>query len=456
MEKVLTYIEKNKKRQLNELFELLSIKSVSAQKEHNKDTLEAAKWLKNHLTKIGMENAKVVKTAGHPVVYADWIHAKDKPTVLIYGHYDVQAPDPLNEWKTDPFKPVVRNGNIYARGVADDKGQLFTHIKAIEALFAVDKKLPINVKFMIEGEEEVGGPNLTWFIKKYKSLLKADFCLISDSHSLSETQPLLAYGLRGLVYSQINLSVMPKDVHSGEYGGNIANAAVEVANIINKLKDLKTQKVLIPGFYSKVRKLSAKEKLELKKSKYNEKSVLAETGVASLVGVKGFSPAERMGAQPTLEVNGMYSGYLDEGAKTIIPAKASVKISMRLVPNQTAKDITEKYLNYLKKIIPPYVKYEALILSDGEPLIISREGVYIKNAEKVMKNVFGKKPIFELSGGSIPVTVTLKNILKVDSVLMGFGLPDDGLHSPNEKMSVEMFYKGIKCSAEYLKSFNDN
>jgi acetylornithine deacetylase/succinyl-diaminopimelate desuccinylase-like protein len=271
-----------KDRQLNELIELLKIESISAQSDHNKDVRKAANWLKKHLENIGIENCSVMNTAGHPVVYADWLNAPGKPTILIYGHYDVQSPDPIAEWKSPPFEPTVRNGNLYARGTADDKGQLFTHIKALESILSEDKELSVNVKFLIEGEEEVGGPSLDNFIKKHKKLLKADVCLISDTHALSPTQPLIDYGLKGLVYMQINLSTMPKDAHSGLYGGNIPNAAQELVEIVRKLKDEKTQEVLIPGFYKNVRHLSKSEINLINKSPFNKNRSGKSRGVANI------------------------------------------------------------------------------------------------------------------------------------------------------------------------------
>ncbi len=447
------YIENNKQRFLDELFELLKIPSISAQKEHDVDIKNAAEWLKKHLIKIGLENAKVMPTKGHPVVYADWLHAKGKPTIIIYGHYDVQSPDPLKEWKSKPFEPEIRNGNIYARGTADDKGQLFMHLKALEMLIKTEGTLEVNVKFLIEGEEEIGGVNLDDFILEHKDLLMADICLISDSHSYSPSQPLVVYGLRGLVYTEIELSTMPKDVHSGEFGGNIPNPAIELANIISMLKDKNTQRILIPGFYDNVRKLSEKEKSELAEGYFNEAAVSKESGVKKILGLKNAGVAVRAGALPTLDVNGMKSGYIDEGAKTIIPSKASAKISMRIVPNQKSEEIAEKFKSYLEKIVPDYVDYNVKVLSTGEPIIMQKDSDFFSKANDVLQKHFGNQPAYELLGGSIPVTAVFKNILGIDSVLMGFGLPDDGLHSPNEKISTEMFYKGIKCLADYYKSF---
>src|SRR3989344_335505 len=453
MENSLKYIEENKKRYLEELFELLSIPSISALAEHAADTRKAAEWLRSHLEKIGMENCKIMETKGHPVVYADYIKDSTKPTVLIYGHYDVQSPDPLEYWESEPFEPTTRDGNIYARGVADDKGQLFTHLKALEAIMQTSGNLPVNVKFLFEGEEEVGSENLDEFIKENIELLRADVCLISDSHALSETQPMMEYGLRGIIYMQLDLSTMPKDVHSGTYGGNVPNANFELVKILNKLKNLDTQEVLVPRFYESVRSIEETEKLDLQNSKITDETILEETGAKEIIGVDGFSVAEREGARPTLDINGMHGGYTGEGPKTIIPAKASAKVSMRLVPNQTVAEITEKFTSYVKSLVPSYVNLEIKSLSSGEPLLMGKENEFFKKAETAFEQTFGNKPVYELAGGSIPITATLKTLLGIDSILMGFGLPDDGLHSPNEKLSVEMFYKGIKTSLLFFESF---
>lgn len=453
MTRFLDYIEKNNEKHLEELKDLLRIPSISAQKEHKKDILKASLWLKNHLKKIGMENAKVLKTSGHPIVYAEYLKAKGKPIILIYGHYDVQSPDPLGQWKSDPFEPEVRKGNLYSRGASDDKGQLFIHLKAIEAILKTDGKLPVNIKIFIEGEEEIGGPSLDKFILEKKKLLKSDICVISDTHSLNPKQPLIDYGLKGITYLQIRLSVMPKDAHSGLYGGNIPNAAVELTNILSKMKEEKNQKVLIPGFYENVRRLSKKEKAKLAKSPFKSEAVKSETGVKKVLGLLGFNVPERAGALPTFDINGIWGGYTGEGPKTIIPAEAFAKVSMRIVPYQTAKEIKTKFIKYLRLITPKYCKLTVEDLAGGEPILMDVDSKYFKLAENAFLKVFGNKPIYTLSGGSIPVTATIKKILGIDSILMGFGLPDDGLHSPNEKISLVMFYKGIKTSTYFLKSF---
>lgn len=449
----LQYVSENKDRFLKELFELLEIPSISAQPEHNHDMTKTAEMVKKKLEEAGMEKCEVFKTAGHPIVYAEYFKDPSKPTVLIYGHYDVQSPDPLEQWISKPFEPEVRSGNIYGRGTADNKGQFFTHVKSVESILKTAGKLPVNVKFLIEGEEEVGGPSLDKFIGENESMLKADICLISDTHSLSPSQPMMDYGLRGIVYTQIDLEVMPKDVHSGLYGGNVPSATAELARIIGKLKNLETQEVLIDGFYDNVRKIESDEQNSLSRSHYTEKSVLDETNVKKLVGVEGFSPIVRAGARPTLDVNGMWGGYTGEGAKTIIPAKASAKISMRIVPNQTAKEIEQKFETFILANVPDYADVKVNFMSSGEPILMNISSEYYKKAESALEQTFGNKPIYELSGGSIPVTATIKNILGIDSIMMGFGLPDDGLHSPNEKLSLEMFYKGIESSIRFLSNF---
>lgn len=438
------------KKHLKNLFELLSIPSISAQSEHKKDIEKTARWLKNKLIPLGFE-AKIMKTNGHPVVFAERIVNPKKPTVLIYGHYDVQSPDPLDEWSSNPFKPEIRSGNIYARGAADDKGQLYTWIAALEELKTQGKKLSANIKFLIEGEEEVGSKNLDAYVEENTSLLESDVCVVSDSDCVNEDQPLILYGLRGLTYMEIVVKSLGHDVHSGIYGGNVLNPANLLAQIIAKLKD-ESHKVLIPGFYENVRKLSQKEKKDLARVSTTAEEITKETGATDIAGEKGFSIHERSGARPTLDVNGVWGGYSGEGPKTIIPSSAGAKISMRLVPNQTSSEIAQKFENYVRSIVPKGIEVVIKQLSEGDPLIIDTSSKYFKAAEKAYLKVFGKKPIYKLGGGSIPVTTTFKNILGIDSILMGYGLPDDGLHSPNEKLSLAMFEKGIRTNIEFLKS----
>ena len=435
---------------IKELFEFLEIPTISAQTKHTGDMKAACDYLSKKLSSLGF-SAQTMKTHGHPVVYGESLSAgEDKPTILVYGHYDVQSPDPLDEWLSYPFKPEIRSGNIYARGVADDKGQLYTWIAACEEMLGTNKSLPVNVKFLLEGEEEVGSENLNDFVEENTSLIKADVCVISDSHSLNPEQPLITYGLKGISYMEIMVKTLGRDVHSGMYGGNVLNPANVLAQIISKLKD-ENHKVLIPGFYESVRKLSRRERDKLSKFPFTEKEVAEETGAFAVCGENGFSVAERAGARPTLDVNGIWGGYQGEGQKTIIPGEAGAKISMRIVPNQDSNDIAKKFEDYVQEIKPDGVEVTVKQLSGGEPILMNTDSKYFGAAEEAYEKVFGNKPLYELSGGSIPVTATFKRLMGIDSVLMGYGLPDDGLHSPNEKLSVAMFEKGIKVNLEFLK-----
>ncbi len=443
---------------LKGLFELLSIPSISAQKSHKKDIARACEWLKAKFEALGFKS-DILPTKGNPVVFAELLSGNlqsttyNLTTILIYGHYDVQSPDPLKEWISEPFKPEVRSGNIYGRGTADDKGQLYTWIAAIEELRVKSLELKVNIKFLIEGEEELGSENLTEFIKGHQDLLKADICVISDSHCLSESQPLIEYGLRGLVYTQINIKAFPKDIHSGLYGGNVINPIQVLSEIISKLKN-ENHEILVPGFYEDVRKIDSEERNELNKFPFTAREIKEETGALDVIGELGFSVQERGGARPTLEINGIWGGYQGEGPKTIIPAEASAKISMRTVPYQNAKDIYEKFEKYIKQITPNGVTITVSLQSTSEPVIVNTKSKYFRSAEMAYKKIFGSKPLYGLSGGTIGVVADLKNIMGIDSILIGYGLPDDGLHSPNEKLSLSMFEKGIQTNIEFLKSIS--
>jgi acetylornithine deacetylase/succinyl-diaminopimelate desuccinylase-like protein len=443
---------------IKNLKQLLSIPSISAQGQHKADMKKACNWLQKKLKSLGFK-VNILPTDGHPVVYAERNTENGSPTtLLIYGHYDVQDPGNLDEWASKPFKPTIRSGNIYARGAADDKGQLYTWIAAIEEILKnpevsreVHPKGVPNIKFLIEGEEEVGSRNLDEFVERNKSLLAADVCVMSDSHCLSENQPIIDYGLRGIYYVELVLKSLGRDVHSGIYGGNVINPANLLAYIISKLKD-DEHKIQIPGFYDNVRKLSKKERSLINKTPIAESDFIKETGAEVIIGEKEYTLAERAGARPTLDVNGVWGGYQGEGPKTIIPESAGAKISMRLVPNQTVSEIEDKFNKYVMSLIPKGVEVDLKTISTGEPILMDTSSRYFEAAERAYKKVFGKKPLYKLSGGSIPVTATFKNILGIDSVLMGYGLPDDGLHSPNEKLSLSMFKKGIKTNIEFLKN----
>jgi acetylornithine deacetylase/succinyl-diaminopimelate desuccinylase-like protein len=435
---------------LKNLFELLAIPSISAQKEYKGEMLKAANWIKNKLNSLNFD-ANILKTSGHPVVYAESLKAgSDKPTLLIYGHYDVQDPGNLLEWSSKPFQPEVRSGNVYARGAADDKGQLYTWISAIEEI-GKRKDSNFNIKFIIEGEEEVGSKNMDDFVGDNLALLKSDICLISDTHCLSEHQPVITAGLRGILYYQLKIKSLNKDVHSGTYGGNVANPANIMASIISKIKD-ENKKIIVPGFYENVRKLSKREIKRLMEFPFTKKEVTKESGAKNTFGETSYSVQERVSTRPTFDVNGIWSGYLGEGEKTIIPAEAYAKFSMRLVPNQTCDDLAEKFEDYIKSIMPDEVDYELERTSSGEPVLFDTKSKFFKIAEYVYKKTFENKPLYFSWGGSIPVTAIFKKRLGIDSVLMGYGLPDDGLHSPNEKLSLSMFEKGIKTNIKYLKN----
>jgi acetylornithine deacetylase/succinyl-diaminopimelate desuccinylase-like protein len=439
------YARQNQHRFLNELKDLLRIPSISTIEEHNSDVRRAAEFVANDLRRIGMENVQVIETNGHPLVYADWLHASGKPTALMYAHYDVQPPDPMNEWISPPFEPAERNNNVYARGAVDDKGQLWMEVKALESLMKSHSgKLPINVKILFEGEEEVGGEAIAAYIRKEKSKLKADFALVCDTELFAPDLPTLCVGLRGLVYTEIEATGAKVDLHSGMYGGAAPNPFFALIEIISKLKDSKG-KILIPGFYSKVKAPTAAELKAWKKLPFNEEHYRkTEVGSTVLTGEPGYSVMYRTWARPTLEVHGMPGGFTAPGAKTVIPARAAAKVSMRLVPNQDPDDILKRYKNYLKKLTPKGIQLNLKIWSKGPACVVGTDNKYIKAATEALHDVFNKKTVFIRSGGSIPIVTDFQDVLKVPSVMMGFGLPDDNLHAPNEKFHIPNFYRGIE------------
>lgn len=448
VDKTLKNAQKKEKEYLAELFHLLSIPSISTNPAHHEDMHKAASWLAGHMEEIGLEHVQIFETKGHPLVYADWLHAKGKPTVLIYGHYDVQPPDPLDEWLSDPFKPEVRNNNIYARGANDNKGQLFIHLKVIDSFIESIGKLPVNIKFIIEGEEECGSNNLEDFIRKNKSLLKADFALVSDTPSASVNQPILTYALRGILYTEITVQTAGRDMHSGEFGGAVENPIHVLSRIIAQLKD-KDNRVAIPGFYKDVVPVKVEERRSL--NKVDDLAVLKEeAGILKLVSEKGFTPSEGRKIRPTFDVNGIWGGFTGEGAKTVLPYKASAKISMRLVPNQDPAEIAVAFKKYIGKLTPSSARLSLSIHSASSPVVVSKEGKEIRAAIGALKESFGKAPILDRDGGSVPVVEMFSRVLGLQTVLMGFGLPDDNLHAPNEKFSLEMFRKGIEASIRFL------
>jgi len=445
------YQEKNKDRFLNEMLDLLRIPSVSAKSEHKADMLKCAEAVKDSLLAAGADKAEVMATDGHPVVFGEKIIDPSKPTVLVYGHYDVQPAEPLELWTNPPFEPTIIDGKIFARGSADDKGQFYMHVKALETLVKTNS-MTTNIKFLIEGEEEVGSPNLGKFVAAHKDLLKTDVILISDSSLLSMENPSLDIGVRGLSYIEVEVTGANRDLHSGTYGGAVANPITILSKMIASCHDKKNH-ITIPGFYDDVAVATKEERKLLKKAPYNEQEYMDELGVKELWGEKGFTTYERTGIRPTIEVNGIWGGYQGEGAKTVLPSKATAKISARLVPNQSSHKITEILLNYFKSIAPPSVTVKAFEHHGGEPYMTPIDSKGYEAAAKAIKTTFKKKPIPVRGGGSIPICSILERELGVKIIFMGFGLDNDNLHSPNEKYNIENYYKGIETIPYFHKFF---
>ncbi len=448
MQNVLSFVESNKDRYLSELKEFLAIPSVSSQKDHQNDMRRCAEWVSTQMRTIGMQNIQTFETAGHPIVYSEWMGAPGKPTVLFYGHYDVQPVDPLNLWTSPPFEATIRGENLYARGSADDKGQVFIHFKAIEAYMKNEGKLPINIKMLIEGEEEVGSAHLEEFVKSHKDLLKADLVLISDSSMFAKGVPSVCYGLRGLAYMEVEVTGPNRDLHSGSFGGSVHNPIQALSEMIASLHD-KNGKVTIAGFYNDVRPLTKAERTAFGKLPWNDKKYGKDLGVKQLYGEKGFTTLERLWARPTLECNGIWGGYTGEGAKTVLPAKAFAKISMRLVPDQKSDKAAKLFEKHLKKIAPKSIDVKVRALHGGEAAITPIDSPGVKAAVAALEKGFGKKPLYQREGGSIPIVVQFKQILGLDTVLLGFGLPDENAHSPDEHLNLDNFFGGIRTSVHY-------
>jgi acetylornithine deacetylase/succinyl-diaminopimelate desuccinylase-like protein len=448
METILRYIESNKSRYLDELKELISIPSISTNPENKPDVLRCSEWISAHLRKIGMQNIQIFPTKGHPIVYADSLFAPGKPTVLLYGHYDVQPVDPLELWTSPPFELTERGGNLYARGSADDKGQVFIHLKSIEAYLENEGSLPINLKMIIEGEEEIGSENLDAFVRANKALLKADLAVISDTSMFARGVPSVCYALRGLSYMQLELTGPNRDLHSGSFGGSVHNPIQALAEMIARLLD-KDGRVVIPGFYRDVRSLGKKERAAIKKLPWSDSRYARDLGVGRLYGEKGYSTLERLWVRPTLECNGIWGGFTGEGAKTVLPAKAHAKISMRLVPDQKSGVIAKLFEKYIRKISPKTLQVKVTYLHGGEPALTPIDSPGVRAAAVALEKGFGKKPIYQREGGSIPIVVQFKEILGLDTVLLGFGLPDENAHAPDEFMSRENFFGGIRTAAYF-------
>ena len=451
MQEIKQYVEANRQRFLDELFELLRFPSVSADPKYKSDMLKTADYVAGKLKEAGADQVEVCQTAGYPIVYGEKFVDASRPTILVYGHYDVQPPDPLELWKTPPFEPTIRDGKIYARGACDDKGQVYMHVKAFELMMKTNS-LPCNVKFMIEGEEEVGSNNLGIFVKENKDRLQADVVLISDTSMISLEHPSLETGLRGLSYLEVEVTGPNRDLHSGVYGGAVANPATILAKLIASLHD-ENNHIQIPGFYDDVSALSQSERDELNKAPYNEQEYKDDLGVEELWGEKGYTTIERTGTRPTLEVNGIWGGYIGEGAKTVLPSKANAKISMRLVPNQQSDKITKLFTDYFISIAPKNVKVKITPHHGGEPVVTPTDSVAYKAAQKAIAESFGKDPIPTRGGGSIPIVALFEKELGIKTVLMGFGLDSDNLHSPNEKYDIANFYKGIETIPLFHKYF---
>ena len=446
MDNVIDFINVNRERYLDELKAFLAIPSISALPQHAGDVKRCADWCADEMRRIGMQNVKLVETPGHPVVYGDWLGAPGAPTILFYGHYDVQPVDPLELWQSPPFEATIRDGEIYARGSADDKGQVFMHFKAIEAHLKQNGKLPVNMKIILEGEEEVGSVNLDNFIRDHKSELGADVVVISDSPMFARGVPSICYGLRGLVYFQIDLRGSSTDLHSGSFGGAVANPAFVLSQILAQMKD-RGGRVRIPGFYDDVVELQEEERKAWAALPYNEKAYKKDFGIPKVFGETGYTTLERTWARPTFEVNGLLSGFTGEGAKTVLPAVAMAKVSMRLVSNQTPDKIAELFEAHLRDITPKTMTLTITRMHGGKPWMTSYDNPFVQAAGRAIERGFGRKPVFTREGGSIPVVSTFQEELGLPSVLFGVGLPDENAHAPNEKLDVANFHGGIISSA---------
>lgn len=452
MREVINYIDANKSRYIEELKDLLKIPSISTLEENKPDMQTAAQFVSEKLIEAGLTRTEIFQTDGHPLVYGEWLGAPGKPTVLIYGHYDVQPVDPIELWSSPPFEPTIVGDNIFARGATDDKGQMYMHVKSVEAYFKTHGKLPLNVKFLIEGEEEIGSTNLSKFLKSNADLLKCDSVLISDTALFAPGVPTITYGLRGLCYMEIEVTGPSRDLHSGTFGGGVPNPINVLAKMINQLVD-KDGKIKIAGFYDDVLKLSKKERENFKALKFSEKQWGKEIGLKHLTGEKGYTTLERIWARPTLDCNGIWGGFTGQGAKTVIPSKASAKISMRLVPHQDPKKIEKLFTKYIQKIAPKEVSVKVTGLHGGYPVITPLEAKATIAGAKAMQLAFGKKTVFMREGGSIPIVVEFANTLNAAPVLMGLGLNSENLHSPNEHFNLNHFQLGIKSSAYFLDEF---
>jgi acetylornithine deacetylase/succinyl-diaminopimelate desuccinylase-like protein len=441
-------LARDRERHLDELKEWLRIPSVSAKSEHRDDTRRAAEWLVERMEEAGLQRAELIPTAGHPVVIGEWRGAEGAPTLLVYGHYDVQPPEPLDEWTSPPFEPEVRDGRLYARGSVDDKGQVFLHLKAVETYLAERGSLPVNLIFVVEGEEEVGSPNLAAFLRKNRERLRCDAVLISDTGMFAPGLPSITVGLRGLAYMEIRVRGARSDLHSGEYGGAVVNPAMVLARILAQLHD-ERGRVTIPGFYDRVRELSDDERAALRALPFDEAELRAEVEVPALGGEAGFGPLERLWARPTLEVNGLLSGYTGEGAKTVLPGRAMAKVSMRLVPDQDYRETERMFAEHVRGLAPEGVTLEVEALHGGQPWYAQPEGPVFAAVQRALRAAWGQDAVFIRGGGSIPIVQAFQETFGAPVVLVGFGLPGDNLHAPDEWFSIENFHRGTAAIATF-------
>lgn len=445
-----SYLQDVRARQLAELCEWLRIPSISTLPQHRADVEQAAGWLAQKMTASGLENVEILKTSGHPLVYGDWLHAAGAPTILMYGHYDVQPIDPLALWTSPPFAPTVRGDDLFARGASDDKGQTFVHIAALEALLATRGALPVNVKFVVEGEEEDGSQALMAYVPTATEKLAADVCLISDTHMLAPDQPLLIYGLRGMWAGDVTVRGPARDLHSGMYGGAVHNPNQALCELLAQLHD-ETGRVTVPGFYDDVQPLDDQERAALAQVPYGEEELLAESGVPMAWGEPAFTVTERVGARPTLEINGIWGGFIGDGFKTVIPAEAHAKVSCRLVPHQHSAAIGALLERYLQQIAPPTVQVTVHTRQHAPATMVPLDVPEIQAVARAYERTFGARPVFSREGGSIPVATLIQETLDIPILFMGFGLPDDNLHAPNEKLHLPNFYRGIRASIALME-----
>ncbi|MEW6278256.1 MAG: dipeptidase [Candidatus Eremiobacterota bacterium] len=444
------YLSQHREAFEQDMFKLLAIPSVSTDNRRSSDVRRCAEEVARQMREAGLEEVQLRDTPGHPVVYGHWVKAPGKPTVLVYGHYDVQPEDPVDLWTSPPFQPTVRDGKVYARGATDDKGQFLTHIKAVQALLATRQELPVNIKFLIEGEEEVGSPNLAPFLRENRGLLAADLLVVSDSAMFAPGIPSIVYGLRGLAYVQVDLKGADSDLHSGIFGGAVPNPGFELCRLIAQLKD-ERGRVTVPGFYDKVRNLEPEERAEYANLPFDEEEFRASLGVPGLHGEEGYTCLERKSARPTLEINGMLCGYTGEGAKTVLPNKAMAKISCRLVPDQDPEEIAELLARHIRDLLPATVEANIRSLHGGKPWITPRSHPALKAAARALEREFGRHPVFVREGGSIPIVVDFEQILGLPGILLGFGLNDENLHAPNEHFDLGNYHRGIRTVTYLLE-----